>query len=398
MVSDFVTTDNGEVHQTNGPFCFKQLVYIPEANEVIGITNRRSVTTWKYNPIAPVTVLSGHTDVVECLTFTSKEPLLIFSGGGDGVIRKWERLQLNTFMYSQEPLALPKEDKHEEEIIINSYSKNTDERRRLQAALHRRVNAKLDMWKRSIIEDEFALVSSTGSGEAANSGGGGQDKQLELMSGEAVAAFKRKELQLKSESNSSMRAILGDAKKKVIKAPPKPGVVSLVYYEDLDLLISGYEDSKIYVWGYNEDAVKYVPKDEAEKEKDVHDGFANDSVTNRVAGMTLKFTLQEHKEAVTGLICFCKDGIHWLLTTGWDRRLCLWDIKQGRLQDIFRNNFGIAGKEELAADGIILALEYCAERCEFAYASADKHAYIRRFSTKGDEMTLLAVLQGHDAE
>ena len=37
-------------------------------------------------------------------------------------------------------------------------------------------------------------------------------------------------------------------------------------------------------------------------------------------------------------------------------------------------------------------------RKEFAYAASDKLVYIRKFSTIGHEMTLSAVLQGHDAE
>jgi hypothetical protein len=37
-------------------------------------------------------------------------------------------------------------------------------------------------------------------------------------------------------------------------------------------------------------------------------------------------------------------------------------------------------------------------RNEFAYASSDKLIYIRRFSDKGNEMTLTAILQGHEAE
>jgi hypothetical protein len=31
----------------------------------------------------------------------------------------------------------------------------------------------------------------------------------------------------------------------------KNGVVSLAFHEELELLISGYEDSKLRVWGYN---------------------------------------------------------------------------------------------------------------------------------------------------
>lgn len=105
-VSDFVRTDDDRFHIRGGTFGFKQLLFIPETNEVIGISSRRSLVIWKYNSSAPLTVLPGHSDIVECLTFSitcfnidSKDPILIFSGGDDGVIRKWERLQLNTFMY-----------------------------------------------------------------------------------------------------------------------------------------------------------------------------------------------------------------------------------------------------------------------------------------------------------
>jgi WD40 repeat protein len=80
-------------------YFFKTLMFVPEANEIIGTTSRRSLTMWRYNPYAPLTVLPGHADIVECLCFTQKEPILLFSGGDDGLIRKWERMQLNTFMY-----------------------------------------------------------------------------------------------------------------------------------------------------------------------------------------------------------------------------------------------------------------------------------------------------------
>lgn len=69
-----------------------------------------------------------------------------------------------------------------------------------------------------------------------------------------------------------------------------------------------------------------------------------------------------------------------------------------RLHSIFSNKNAILGKEELAADGIILDIAYSESRNEFGYASADKQAYIRRFNPKGDQMTLVAVLQGHEAD
>ena len=109
-----------------------------------------------------------------------KEPVLIFSGGDDGVIRKWERLQLNTFMYSQESLSLPKEDVPEAEVS------KADGRR-------------------------------------------GRKKKMTFFE-------KHKALMEKREQEN-----LAPIGKKVLR----PGVVSMCYYEELDLLISGYEDSKI---------------------------------------------------------------------------------------------------------------------------------------------------------
>lgn len=51
-------------------------------------------------------------------------------------------------------------------------------------------------------------------------------------------------------------------------------------------------------------------------------------------------------------------------------------------------------REELAADGMILGIDYNPKRNEIGYCSADKNAYIRTFSTNGSEMKLTAVLQG----
>ncbi|ORY40968.1 WD40 repeat-like protein [Rhizoclosmatium globosum] len=380
-VSEFVGSSSEAIQQKTNASTFKQLLFVQELNEVIGITNRRSIIVWKYNPAASITVLSGMTDAVECLTFTLKEPLLIFSGGSDGLIRKWERLQLNTFMYSQENLVLPKEERHEEEIVVNSFSKNPEERRKRQNALHKQITEKLDRWKRGIEEDMKH-----------------QDQQVELMSRDAIRAFKRNQSKLKTELQIAKgfddSASLNAAKN------VRQGVLAMYYYEDMDLLLSGYEDNKIRAWGYNEEVVKYVPEEGEKGDKDAsaEPNLSNESVTNRVSGMTLKYTLNDHKDAVTGIHCLYKDGRHWMISTGWDRRICVTDLKQGRLHDVFKNAQKGYGKEELAADGIILDLEYCPERNEFGYASADKSAYIRKFSPKGEEMLLQAVLIGHEAE
>ncbi len=78
-VSDFVKTDDERLHGLS--LRFRNLLYIPETNEVVGISTRRVLIFWKYNSVAPLTVLPGHEDIVECLTYNPKEPVLIFSGG-----------------------------------------------------------------------------------------------------------------------------------------------------------------------------------------------------------------------------------------------------------------------------------------------------------------------------
>ncbi|KAI8901202.1 quinon protein alcohol dehydrogenase-like superfamily [Globomyces pollinis-pini] len=344
-VSDFVRTDDERFHVRGGTFGFRNLLYIPETMEVVAISTRRSLVVWKYNSVAPLTVLPGHIDIAECLAFNSKEPILIFSGGDDGIIHKWERLQLNTFMYSQEALVLPKEEFND--VVVEPPPAVIEKKSLKTVRMKRRFDR----------------------GPAPKEIKAAVDTFLPKTKKETVVPNKTKAI--------------------------RPGVVSMSYFEDLDLLISGYEDSRIRVWGYNEESIVYT--------QETH-GMGSDSktderVTSRVAGMSLKVTLCEHKDAVTALSCFKKDGASWLLSTGWDRKICLWNLNELRLQDVFKNSSATSPwKEELAADGIILDLEYSSERNEFGYCSSDKLAYIRKFSTNGANMKLQAVLQGHEAE
>ncbi|KAJ3305098.1 hypothetical protein HDV03_002025 [Kappamyces sp. JEL0829] len=337
-VSDFVKTDDERLYGST--LRFKNLLYIPETNEVVGISTRRALVFWKYNAVAPLTVLPGHADIVECLTFNAKEPILIFSGGDDGIIKKWERLQLNTFMYGQESLILPKEEFLSGESTKKSEPKPKEEPR------------------------------------------AAPKKRLTYLKKPAV-------IQKKPEEQSPT---LSPGKKML-----RPGVLSMCYYEELDLLVSGYEDSRIRIWGYNEESIVYGQ--DFSKHAVENQELPNENVSSRVAGMSLKVTFKEHKDAVVGLHCIKRDNRHWLLSTGWDRRIFLWNLETLELHDVFRNGNGPAKSgEELAADGMILGIDYSAERNEFGYCSSDKMAYIRKFSPLGNEMKLVAVLQGHEAE
>ena len=71
-VSDFVSIDSDRLEGAHGPYGFKNVMFIPETNEVVGITTRRSLVFWKYNPVASLTILPGHTDIAESLTFSNR--------------------------------------------------------------------------------------------------------------------------------------------------------------------------------------------------------------------------------------------------------------------------------------------------------------------------------------
>ncbi|KAM7432677.1 hypothetical protein ABFA07_016944 [Porites harrisoni] len=351
-VTDFIGTFQDE--ENNG-FPLVIFHYISDLGHVIGTNSRRHLILWKYNSSGCLTTLKNKC-AMESLTYTRKVPLLIFSGGSNGHVSKWERLQSNNFMYSKE-------------IFLQSEAKS-----RLTA----QIAAKYD-WHgpKRILGNESRPKPS----------------------------FLNTVNQLSSASEHTSNISL----------------LRSIFVENLDLLVVASEDNNIYVWGFDEDAVKVLenmrPADEnliykyaillGEKafkpiKKDNEGSKEHDSVTNRVAGFICKHVFTEHSSCVTGLAVVGKEAGYnttYLLSAGWDRRIFLWDLEKACFHDTFRNTDPSAlESEELASDGIIMDLSYSLERNEFAYASSDKLVYIRQFSERGAEMTLSAVLQGHEAE
>ena len=190
------------------------------------------------------------------------------------------------------------------------------------------------------------------------------------------------------------------------------------------------------MFGYTEDisaSIQEVEQKVGEEPLDPSQKGQSDYVTNRVSGLSCMHVLQDHKDAVSGLFCVKHRDKHFLVSAGWDARICIWNLQDGKLHDVFRTKdgdrtalqgqglrslatpkgiggFGFRDGDkkgghspanligELAADDIITSMEFCGERNEFAYSSADKNAYIRHFSDSGDNMILKAVLQGHEGE
>lgn len=158
--------------------------------------------------------------------------MLLFSGADDGIIRKYERLQLNSFMYSQEELIIPKDLglKHKQliepaqTVKKNGKPMNAEEKRRNHAARHKEVGEKLESWKRTTISIENMV----------------HGKQIELVSKNAEREFKKamsKHTSKAHRSLSNLEKTERDEKGNKVrstedfKAKIKPSILALYYYE-----------------------------------------------------------------------------------------------------------------------------------------------------------------------
>ncbi|KAJ3362845.1 hypothetical protein GGF32_005246 [Allomyces javanicus] len=362
-ISDFVKADNERVHD-KGASKFKQVHYLADTQEVVAFTARRQLLTWRHNPSAPVTTLES--DAVDAMTLTLKDPILIFSGGAHLV--QWERTQLNTFMYSREPIAM------------------------------------------------HAPMPPRGGG-----GGGTQGRRTSMP----VDRHRSAGPGWRPPGRGSAAPVTAATKS---SAPRKLTATRMMYYDPLDLLIVGFEEKCIMVWGYQADAGDDLPGsvlaemgwDVSTRESSVVGG----GMANRISGLSLRYQFDTHRDAVTSLGVVAFQGSHYLLSSGWDRRIYIYDLTLGTVVDVFRD---IANpltatsriESELAADAPILDLSVGASAAtiaasrpsktpaavadepgvQFAYASADKLAYVRAFTApRGDRMPLRGVLQGHEAE
>ncbi|XP_048399743.1 uncharacterized protein LOC125458492 isoform X2 [Stegostoma tigrinum] len=352
-VETFQTSESGQP--------FHQLVCIPETNHVIGSSRQhRDVTVWKYNKMGCVAVLQSK-QPVECLTYTQKEPILFFSGHSDGTILKWERQQSSYFLYSHE--------------VFNMFETPS---RGMDKSSTNKVRRNISCRK---IHSVYHLIDVALSGEKASSG---------------VTA-----------SNKTVQP---------------PSFTRAVFVEELDLLVLAADNGNIYLWGFDDslsDILKMMPSKRS-REQDNTRRFEvlldqtvdrwcsaaeeeNGSVNDRVSGFICKKVLSHHVQPVGGIAVVKRDqgySTDYLISGGWDRRICVWDLQAGVLHNTFSNTAPEerSNIQELACDGAILDLAYCPKWNEFAYSSSDGMIYIRRFSPTTSEMKLMSVLQGHEAD
>ena len=120
-------------------------------------------------------------------------------------------------------------------------------------------------------------------------------------------------------------------------------------------------------------------------------------VANRVVGFTLRKVFREHNSLVTSL-ALVDDvdsfGGVFLISAGWDRRICVWDLTHFMLFCIFNNNNPATVDEaETASSGSILDMDYSPFLKCFGYASSDNCVYVRKFATRGVDMQLMYKLE-----
>ncbi|XP_053319627.1 dynein assembly factor with WDR repeat domains 1-like [Spea bombifrons] len=196
-----------------------------------------------------------------------------------------------------------------------------------------------------------------------------------------------------------------------------------LFTDEMDVLVMAATNGDIYLWEFDESETASIPDETAEPDDSQNlmkkyehflapesiaespIGFSKKShvLNKHLVGMTCRNVLAGHFKTVTALAIIGKEcGFNtvYLLSGGWDRRLCVWDLEKCTLIETFSRPEQEQWSElkEVACDGYIMDICYSPKRKEFAYASSDGKIYIRNFSTVSSEMTLVNILIGHEAE
>ena len=286
------------------------------------------------------------------------------------------------YLNSQELLPMPKDDHSSESNDFNTSGRRKDpaERKKHQAELRRKISERLSQWKR---HHRVKSVSSKNEGDLNAA----------------------PDMESSNSTNAIITPLFYHGDKQDTGKSIKPSILKLVYYDPLDLLLCGFEDSKIGVWGYNEDAFKNVPGNQGNGHSNSNSNGTKDGVSNRVAGLTCRHMFQEHRDAVLAICPLAYNSkifgnnnrtCHYMLTSGADQKLFLYDLEKGTIMDSLKDP--VTGKDVLAADAAVNDMDYSPETERFAYVSSDGQGYLRKFSEEGRGMTLIAVLQGHESD
>ncbi|XP_053155947.1 uncharacterized protein LOC128346552 [Hemicordylus capensis] len=352
IVTQFISTFQGQ--QRDGPV-LQQLLSLPDSRHVIGTAKPQQVLVWRYSELGCLTVLSCR-HPLECLAYAKKEPILLFSGDSNGTLHKWERSYISPFIYSRESFHIS------------------------EASLERRGPLALQMEKGCKEGPHFHHDSPWKRGKSSSG------PQRDYTPPRSTA---------KSTGEKSI------------------GFTRALFTEELDILVVSATDGNIYLWEFE----SFIPGTEshtqqflpalgqdsktlastcAEDEK-VQDSSSTCAVGEEYGqeqpcmlhwGFTCRTVLCGHIGMVTALTLAGSD-FPFLLSGGWDGRLCLWDLQNHSLQNAFPSLPG--------DDGPILDMAYSPKRREFAFSSSTGSIFICAFNPHCADLVLLAELCGHKA-
>jgi WD40 repeat protein len=99
-VTEFIDTFAEEADSNQ----YIQLIkYLGEYNMLLATTSRRQLIVYKYNQCGCLTSLK-YRQCLDSIAYTSKVPILIFTGDQNGNVFKWEQRQSNQLIYGSENL------------------------------------------------------------------------------------------------------------------------------------------------------------------------------------------------------------------------------------------------------------------------------------------------------
>ncbi|KAG9490763.1 hypothetical protein GDO78_006213 [Eleutherodactylus coqui] len=273
---------------------------------------------------------------LECLSYTGKEFPLLFIGDSSGVVEKWKRNELSPFTYSRESYNMEDTRPERRGVRCLLQKQMTEQSKRPQSRIQR----------------------------------------------PGTAGILRKGIILNNQRPRT-------TKKKF------HGYTKSLFTDEMDLLVMAAESGDIYLWEFDDSISGPIQDESLSLDDEKH--------LINVICFTCKKVLTGHFKAVTALAVVGKENGFssvYLLSGGWDRRLCVWDLHACTLIETFSRPEldHWSEQRESACDGAIMDICYCPKRKEFAYSSSDGNIYIRNFGASSSEMTLVHILSGHEAE
>ncbi|TNN18986.1 Vegetative incompatibility protein [Schistosoma japonicum] len=435
------------------PYQLRLITFCADLNMIVGSTSRHYLIIWKYNSESSVLTLKTESGV-QCLCASYKPPFSIFSSGSDDRLCRWERKGQTHFSYVQhEEIIHESCDEKLSEWLqgkLRTQAVQTKDIEKLKSSLPRTLlSNKSNIYspKRSTTAHTYHRNTSPVKIKA---------KQNTVVMTNCQSAIIRdtKDIVLnKARARNFLRMIYVDELDFVVAAC-EDGVVYVLGYDlkstkkfltdascnDENISKANYKTfSKMNlqsnVTGDFKEIILSSPKllkvfnkltgtSEQIETTNIND-YTNEelspeiyiqsnplitmaedkqtleSVSRHIFGMKCRFVLVGHNDSVTCLLSvnYKMDPIHQfiLLTSGWDRCICIWDLKSGELIDKFQETQCPTQKDShKAAKGAVLDMAYNPELDIFAYACSDWFIYVRKFSVNGNKMDLQTKLIGHN--